>query len=97
MVLPMSRPQKPKDGVCCFRQKVPADLLAAMAPKREVLRSLRTKDPLEAKARHAEEHRKQALVWQSLRAVPGHIPHKTIMALVGEEYRQAGEMVWRGG
>lgn len=87
MVLHMSRPQKDKKtGVYYYRQKVPVDLRAAFG-KAEAIRSLRTKDPEIAKVRNAEEVLKQAKVWQSLRATPSNLPHKQIMALVGE-YRR---------
>ena len=93
MVLPMSRPQKhPKTGVYYFREKVPADLRSAFG-KVEVSRTLGTKDPAEAKVRHAEEKRKQALVWQSMRAKPGPLSHKVIVALAGKDYRDLVEMV----
>jgi integrase len=99
MVLPMSRPQKhPKTGVYYFREKVPADLRSAFG-KVEVTRTLGTKDPAEAKVRHAEEKRKQALIWQTMRAKPEPIPHKTIMALAGIYYREqiAGHELNPGG
>lgn len=93
MVLPVSRPHKhPKTGVYYFREKVPAELRSAFG-KVEVSRTLGTKDPAEAKVRHAEEKRKQALIWQALRAKPEAVPHKTIMALVGEEYRRLNAML----
>ena len=79
----MSRPHKnPKTGVYYFRQKVPADL-RKLVGKAAVGWSLRTKDPAIAKARHPEAAAKQATIWQSMRAVPGALPHKQIMALVG--------------
>ncbi len=87
MVLPMSRPQKhPRTGVNYFREKVPTDLRSAFG-RVEVSRTLGTKDPAEAKVRHAEERRKLALVWQSMRAKPEPLPHKIIMALAGKDYR----------
>ncbi|MFO8127511.1 DUF6538 domain-containing protein, partial [Yoonia sp.] len=93
MVLQMSRPHKnPKSGVYYFRQKTPTDLRAAFG-KAEVSRSLHTKDAEEAKDRHAEESRKQALVWQSLRARPCPIPHKQLVAISGEYYRALNKFV----
>ena len=93
MVLQMSRPHKnSKSGVYYFRQKTPADLRDIFG-KAEVSRSLHTKNAEEAKVRHAEESRKQALVWQSLRAVPGSISHKQLVAISGDYYRSLNEIV----
>jgi hypothetical protein len=81
----MSRPLKhPKTGVYYFREKVPADLRSTFG-KVEVWRSLGTKDPVDVKSRHSEEKRKQAFVWQTLRAKPEPLRHKTGRALAGEE------------
>lgn len=86
MVLPMSRPQKhPKTGVYYFREKVPADLRSAFG-KVEVSRTLGTKNPAEAKSRHSEERRKQALIWQTMRAKPEPLNQKVIQALAGRYY-----------
>ncbi|PUB15386.1 DUF6538 domain-containing protein [Yoonia sediminilitoris] len=93
MVLQMSRPHKnSKSGVYYFRQKTPADVRRTFG-KAEVIRSLRTKNAEVAKERHAEESRKQALVWQSLRAAPATIPHKQLVAITGDYYRSLNEMV----
>ena len=93
MVLPMSRPLKhSKTGVYYFREKVPADLKVAFG-KTEVWRTLDTKDPALAKVRHAEEKRKQGLIWQAMRAKPEPLPHKKIMALVGGAYRDLNAML----
>lgn len=87
MILHMSRPVKnPRTGVFYFRQKTPADLRKVFG-KAEVGWSLRTKDADEAKVRNAEAFQKQSRVWQSLRAKPEPIPHKTIMTLAGGFYR----------
>ena len=53
MVLQMARPQKnPNSGVYYFRQKTPADLVAAFGRK-EVSWSLGTKDPCRSeRAKH---------------------------------------------
>lgn len=49
----MAQPIKhPITGIYCMRRKVPDDLLAALG--REFKRSLKTRDPVEAKSRHAE-------------------------------------------
>lgn len=87
MILHMSRPVKnPRTGVFYFRQKTPADLRKVFG-KAEVGWSLRTKDADEAKVRNAEAFQKQSRVWQSLRAKPEPLPHKTIMTLAGGFYR----------
>jgi integrase len=55
MVLAMSRPWKhPKTGIYWLRKGVPEDLRAAVG-KREEKFSLKTRDPVEAKRRHAQE------------------------------------------
>ncbi|RWM67863.1 MAG: integrase [Mesorhizobium sp.] len=87
MVLPMPSPQKSKSGVYYFRQRVPADLRHKVG-KAELLYSLRTKDPAEAKARFAQESAKVALRWKALRAIPGPLPHVQLVALAGELYRR---------
>ncbi|KQB12428.1 integrase [Rhodobacter capsulatus] len=87
MVLQMARPQKnPKSGVYYFRQKTPADLVAVFGRK-EVSRSLGTKDPAEAKERNIDAVRKQALIWDRLRKRPEPLPHQQIVALSGVLYR----------
>ncbi len=49
MVLPMASPWKhPKTGVYYLRKRVPADLIGSVG-KREIKRSLGTKDPAEAR------------------------------------------------
>lgn len=54
MFLSMARPHKhPKTGVYWFRKAVPRDLQALIG-KREVLRTLKTKDPAEARTLHAK-------------------------------------------
>ncbi|WP_292693731.1 DUF6538 domain-containing protein [Mesorhizobium sp.] len=87
MVLPMPSPQKSKSGVYYFRQRVPADLTRKVG-KAELLYSLRTKDPTEAKARFAQEAAKVAMRWKALRGVPEPLPHIQLVALAGELYRR---------
>ena len=87
MVLQMARPQKnPKTGVYYYRQKVPTDLRQIVG-RSEVSRSLRTKDPEDAKRLNAVQVRKQALEWETLRAKPEPLPQKQIIALSGVAYR----------
>ncbi|MER9851845.1 site-specific integrase [Mesorhizobium sp. M0106] len=87
MVLLMPSPQKSKSGVYYFRQRVPADLRRKVG-RAELLYSLRTKDPAEAKARFAQEAAKVAMRWKALRAVPAPLPHVQLVALAGELYRR---------
>lgn len=88
MVLPVPSPQKhPRTGVYYFRQRVPTDLRAAFG-KAEVSWSLGTKDPQEARRLHAEATRKQALVWQALRAKPEPLTQKDVAGLAGAYYRE---------
>ena len=67
MVLLMSRPFKhPITGVYYFRKAVPDDLRAIVG-KREVKRSLRTRDPAQAKSKHAVEAAAVDAEWIELR------------------------------
>ena len=87
MVLPMSRPVRdPSSGVYYFRKRVPADLRSIVG-RAEVSRSLRTKDPAEAKRRNADELRKTELHWAALRTRPEPLPYRQIVALSGVAYR----------
>lgn len=87
MVLQMARPHKhPKTGIYYFRQKTPADLVAAVG-KKEVSWSLGTKDPERAKTLHALAAQKQATVWERYRKRPEPLPHAQIVALSGILYR----------
>lgn len=100
MVLAMSRPTKhPKTGVYQFRKAVP-ERLRPILGKTEVKRSLGTKDPQEAKRRHAEVSARIEAEWSDLErlerlkgesAKP--IPHREIVALAGVVYRQWREMM----
>ncbi|MCJ2007969.1 DUF6538 domain-containing protein [Methylobacterium sp. J-092] len=66
----MSRPQLRKDAhVYRFRKRVPADLVAVVG-RREVVFSLRTSDPKEAKRLHSEELAKLESQWADLRRRP---------------------------
>jgi integrase len=70
MPLAMSRPWKhPNSGVYWLRRGVPEDL-RALVGKREEKRSLQTRDPGEAKRRHAEALAEIELRWANLRAGP---------------------------
>jgi integrase len=66
----MSRPWKhPNSGVYWLRKGVPAEL-RKLVGKREEKRSLGTRDPLEAKRRHAEVLAEIEARWANLRAGP---------------------------
>ncbi len=70
MPLAMSRPWKhPNSGVYWLRKGVPEDL-RALVGKREEKRSLQTRDPVEAKRRHAEALTEIELRWANLRTGP---------------------------
>jgi integrase len=70
MPLAMSRPWKhPNSGVYWLRKGVPEDL-RTLVGKREEKRSLRTRDPVEAKRRHAEALSEIESRWANLRAGP---------------------------
>ena len=67
MVLAMSRPVKhPKTGVYWFRKRVPADI-AVLTGRREVNKTLGTKDPEEAKRKFAEVLAEYEREWARLR------------------------------
>jgi integrase len=70
MPLAMSRPWKhPKSGVYWLRKGVPEEL-RALVGKREEKRSLQTRDPAEAKRRHAEALSEIETRWANLRSGP---------------------------
>ena len=70
MPLAMSRPWKhPNSGVYWLRKGVPDDL-RALVGKREEKRSLGTRDPVEAKRRHAEALAEIEERWANLRSGP---------------------------
>jgi hypothetical protein len=67
MTLPMARPQKhPDSGVYWLRKRVPDDL-RQLVGKREEKRSLGTRNPEEAKRRHAEVLSEIEAQWANLR------------------------------
>jgi hypothetical protein len=70
MPLAMSRPWKhPQTGIYWLRKGVPEALREAVG-KREEKISLRTRDPVEAKQRHAEALAEIEKRWANLRAGP---------------------------
>lgn len=86
MVLSMARPFKhPKTGVYWFRKVVPKDLRAIVG-KREELRTLRTKDPAEARTQHAKIAAEVDRHWQALRSPAVALTQKEVIALAGVFY-----------
>lgn len=68
MVLAMARPFKhPQTGAYWFRRAVPKDLRTVVG-KREYLRSLRTKDPSQARTPHANVAAEVDKHWKALRS-----------------------------
>lgn len=87
----MSQPFKhPKTGVYYYRRVVPEPLRAVVG-KREEKRTLGTKDPREAKIRHAEIALEVERYWAALSAPPVSLTNKEIVALSGVLYRDAVE------
>lgn len=76
----------PKTGVYWFRKVVPKDLRAVVG-KREELRTLRTKDPAEARTQHAKIAAEVDRHWQALRSPAAALNQKEIIALGGVFYR----------
>lgn len=88
-VLPMPSPYKhPKTGVYWLRLRVPADLQAAVG-KKEIKRSLKTKDPAAAKARFPAVYGQLQDEWRRLREGPVTLSPREISGLAGEHYRKA--------
>jgi integrase len=68
MTLPMSRPYKhPKTGIYWIRKRIPADLVEKLG-RREVTRSLDTRDPEEAKRRFLKVLAEFEKQWSNLRS-----------------------------
>lgn len=73
MVLSMSRPTKhPKTGIYWLRRRIPADLVDKLGRK-EVTKSLETRDPEEAKRKHAQLLLELDAQWARLREGPRRI------------------------
>ncbi|WP_322518289.1 DUF6538 domain-containing protein [Rhodopseudomonas palustris] len=82
----MSRPWKhPNSGVYWLRRAVPEDL-RALVGKREEKRSLQTRDPAEAKRRHAAALADLESRWANLRAGPKPITEREAHKLVAFVY-----------
>ena len=85
MALPMSRPIKLKNGVYYLQQRVPVDLVDKVGRK-AIKASLRTKDPTEAKARHASKLHELNREWAYLRSEIITLSHKEVVALTKQRY-----------
>jgi hypothetical protein len=82
----MPHPVKdPKSGIYYIRLRVPANLVGTVG-RREVSKSLRTREPVEAKERFATEYAALQRRWAALRATPEPLPLKQIVALAGRVY-----------
>ncbi len=87
----MPHPVKdPKSGIYYIRVRVPADLKAAVG-RAEVSKSLRTREPSEAKKRFAVEYAAIQRRWTALRATPESLPLKQIVSLAGRVYHRLME------
>jgi uncharacterized protein DUF6538 len=88
MVLKMARPWRhPLTGIYWFRKAVPAKLRPILE-KREEKYSLRTRDPDEAKLRHAVMSAEVAKRWAGLRSGVQALTFKQATALAGKFYRE---------
>ncbi len=88
MSLKMPSPIKhPKSGIYHIRVRVPADLVHEVGRK-EVGKSLRTRDITEAKSKFATELAAYHKRWASLRSKPAPLPYKQIVALAGRTYHR---------
>jgi hypothetical protein len=104
MALAMSRPWKhPKTGVYWLRKRIPDDLRPILG-KLEEKRSLKTRDPSEAKRRHLEALTELEVQWANLRAGPksltereAHELARTIYDQWLEQYRDnpSEQVFWR--
>src|SRR5215212_3206702 len=86
MPLSMARPWKhPKTGVYWLRKGVP-EALRALVGKREEKRSLKTRDPDEARQRHAQALSEVEAQWAHLRSGPRQLTQKEAHALASVHY-----------
>ncbi|TWB88468.1 hypothetical protein FBZ93_118148 [Bradyrhizobium macuxiense] len=92
MPLAMSRPWKhPKTGIYQLRKVVPDDL-RKLVGKREEKLSLQTRDPAEAKVRHAKALAELEARWANLRTGPKSLTEREAHELAADSY---GEFRWR--
>jgi integrase len=86
MVLAMSRPHKhPKTGIFWLRKRVPADLVDRLGRK-EVTRSLGTRDPAEAKPRYTQALAEIEAHWENLRRGERNLTEREAHALAAQIY-----------
>lgn len=86
MVLAMSRPHKhPKTGIFWIRKRVPADLVPELGRK-EVTRSLGTRDPAEAKTRYTQALAEIEAQWANLRRGSRDLTEREAHALAAKIY-----------
>jgi integrase len=91
MVLPMARPQKHRiTGVYHFRMRVPT-ALRAFVHKTEIVRTLGTKDPVEAASRHRQIAAEVEAQWAGFRRGEQTLSQKQRLAIAGEMYREMVE------
>lgn len=84
----MSRPWKhPNSGVYWLRKRVPDDLRALIG-KREEKRSLGTRNPEEAKRRHAQLMTELDERWKNLRAGPRNLTEREAQEIAATIYEQ---------
>ena len=87
MALIMPKPIKDKvSGIYYLRVRVPADLVSTLG-RSEVSKSLRTREPNEAKESFATEYAALQKRWAALRAKPEPLPLKRILSLAGRVYQ----------
>jgi integrase len=88
MVLRMARPQRhPKTGIYWFRIRVPDDV-RSFVQRKEITRTLRTRDPVEAAAAHRRVAAEIASQWNEFRKGVQELSHKQTIALAGQLYRE---------
>jgi hypothetical protein len=88
MVLIMARPwPHPVTGIFWFRMAVPLKL-RPLVNKREEKCSLQTRDPEEAKIRHALKAAEVRRRWSGLKEGPRSLSQKDAIALAGKFYRE---------
>jgi integrase len=88
MVLRMARPQRhPKTGIYWFRIRVPDDV-RPFVHRKEITRTLHTRDPVEAAAAHRRVAAEIAAQWNEFRKGVQELSHKQTIALAGEVYRE---------
>lgn len=88
MTLVMPKPTKDKkSGIYYLRVRVPADLVGP-AGRFEETKSLRTRDPAEAKERFAQEYAALQRRWSRMRAEPSSIPLRQIVGLSARVYHR---------